>query len=472
MSKRLLFIVPPLTNKERYGKLASGSTDMPSLGFLTLASITKCLGYEVKVLDCPTLRYDNEKVLLHIKEFNPHAVLVTSTTVAISNAGKMLEIIKNSYPHTLTILGGVHITCLPVQTMEHLKAIDIGVIGEGEETLPELLEAVENQKDLRQINGIIYRSNSGLVETPSRAFIKKFDSLPYPAWELLPPLVKHYSPSPHTIKRLPSISMVTSRGCPGKCNFCYNFFGNKIRGFSAEYVIKQIKYLIRVYGIKEIFFMDDNFLVLRERLKEICKHIISEKIDITWSCVGRVDMINPEVLVLMRKAGCWQIGYGIESGSNEILKIIKKQTTVEQIESALEMTRKAGIQSKGFFMIGNPGETLETIEQTVSFLRQVKLDALHTTFFTPFPGSPFYEEIEKWGTYSENWENLNMWSPVFIPNGLTKELLIKYHKRYFSTFYLRPSTILNYGKKLGNPRISKNILKGAFGLLKYRFSKN
>jgi len=468
--RRLLFIVPPLSAKERYGKLASGSTDMPMLGFLTLSSIAKGLGYEVSLLDCPTLNYDNGDILSHINKYKPQIVLVTSTTVAISNAGRMLEIIKQNYPEILTVLGGVHITCLPVQTMRNLRAIDIGVIGEGEDTLPELLEAVKSQEALDLIKGIIFRRNTETVTTAPRPFFRNLDSLPYPSWEMLPSLISNYSPSPHTIKRLPSVSLVTSRGCPGQCKFCYNYAGNKIRGFSAKYVIEQIKYLISTYGIKEIFFMDDNFLVLRKRLREICEQIITDKIDLTWSCVGRVDGINPEILELMHRAGCWQIGYGIESGSNEILGILKKQVTIEQIDNALSMTRKAGIQSKGFFMIGNPGESLETMEQTVRFLKRANLDALHTTFYTPFPGSPFYEEIEKWGTYTENWENLNMWSPVFIPNGLTEEQLVRFHKKYFSSFYFRPRTIFNYGMKLANPLISKDILKGTITLIKYRFS--
>ena len=220
---------------------------------------------------------------------------------------------------------------------------------------------------MSSVRGIAYRPDAScreLILTPPREPIEDLDSIPFPAWDLLPDLAKSYCPPAHTVKRFPASLIMTSRGCPGKCTFCDNkVFGRSVRTHSADYVVRLIRHLQQQYGIRELQIRDDNFLASKQRAVELCQRLIDEKIDLAWSCAGRVDMITPDMLQLMKRAGCWQIWYGIESGSNRVLKAIRKNTTCERIEAAVRSTKRAGISPCGFFMIGLPTETEDDIEE-------------------------------------------------------------------------------------------------------------
>jgi len=325
--------------------------------------------------------------------------------------------------------------------MKEFPDIDIGIIGEGEETLVDVLE---NTNNLERVKGIVYR-NPNIMINPRRDFIKVLDKLPFPGWDLLPNLTKYYKPAPHYTGRYPSTSLITSRGCPGRCIFCDRMvFGRYCRANSSEYVVGMIKYLIKKYGIKDICFFDDTFTIFAKRLIEVCNLIIKEELDITWSCFGRINDVTPEILRLMRRAGCWQISYGIESGSQKVLDSLKKDTKVDQIMNALKWTRKAGISAHGFFILGCPTETKETIEETIDLIKIADLNSIQLTFFTPYPGTEIYPDIDKYGQFTQNWENMTDWNPVFVPNGFTKDELVGYHKKILKIFYLRPKILMSF----------------------------
>jgi radical SAM superfamily enzyme YgiQ (UPF0313 family) len=274
------------------------------------------------------------------------------------------------------VLGGVHVTGAPEKTFEFFgDCYDVAVLGEGESTVLELVGCLKSGGDLAEVCGIAYpvpdREGPGrrLVFTAPRDYIRDLDSLPFPAWDLLPDLAKYYAPPAHTVRRLPAATLITSRGCTGKCVYCDNkVFGNRLRCHSADYVLAMIEELQRVYGIKEFQIRDDNILVFKKRLTDLCRKLIERKVNIAWTCVGRVDMVDAETLAMMKKAGCWQIWYGIESGSDRILKLIKKNTDQATIRRAVEMTKKAGISAGGFFIIGLPEETMTEIEQTMELI--------------------------------------------------------------------------------------------------------
>lgn len=243
--------------------------------------------------------------------------------------------------------------------------------------------------------------------------------------------------------------MVTSRGCPGKCTFCdKSTFGNKWRGYSAEYLVRMIKHLIKEYGIKELIFYDDTFILSRQRLINLCEILIREKLDFGWSCQARINRVDIDTLKLMKQSGCWQIAYGIESGSQEILDFLQKGITLKQIKDVIRWTKNTGIIPREFFMIGLPLETEDTMRQTINFAKILDLEDFHVTIFTPLPGSKIYEEINQYGTFNEDWRKMNMWSAVFIPNGLTRDIVEKYHKRMFREFYIRPKIILSHLKRI------------------------
>jgi len=233
--------------------------------------------------------------------------------------------------------------------------------------------------------------------------------------------------------------------------------------------MKMIKHLYYEFGVREILIEDDTFLIFQKRLKKICEMLSEERLDLSWSCLGRVDTVNPQILKLMRKAGCWQIGYGIESGSQRILDFIKKGINLEQIQSALLWTRKAGIKTKGFFMIGHPLETRETIEETIRFAKRIDLDDFDINKFTPFPGSEINKIANKYGKFDNDWEKMNLLQTVFVPFSLTKRDIEYYSRKALREFYLRPNIIFSHLRLLTKDpvRMFYNILT----ILKMLFKK-
>src|SRR3989344_9098965 len=288
MSK-ILFLNPPLPLEELYGKLAEGGSELPPLGIAILAAVTRDNGYKTKILDAAALKLNYEQTVNEILKENPNYLAITSVTISIFNAAKIAKLIKEKNPNIITIIGGPHLTAVPEETMEKFSEFDIGVIGEAEETIVELLNNLDKNKNLNNIKGLIIRNKNKLKKTIQRPFIKNLEKLPFPAWDLLPDLLKYYQPAADSLHRSPATLLITSRGCPGQCIFCdRKVFGNLIRSYSAKYVIDMIKYLQKNYGIKDLFIEDDNFLVFKQRTKEICELIIKENIDITFSIMGRV----------------------------------------------------------------------------------------------------------------------------------------------------------------------------------------
>jgi len=228
--------------------------------------------------------------------------------------------------------------------------------------------------------------------------------------------------------------------------------------------MKMIERLHFDYGIRDIQIKDDNFTAFRCRLVEICKMLIDKKINISWSCLSRVDNMNPEILRLMREAGCWQIQYGIESGAQEIIDIYRKAIKLEQVEQTVEWTKKAGISPLGLFIIGSPLETEQTILKTIAFSKSLDLDDFRLHFLTPFPGSELYETASKFGTFANDWKQLCEYKVNFVPNGLNKEIMEKYYKRAYLEFYCRLKIVLVYLKRMKNWHVILENLKVAYSV--------
>jgi radical SAM superfamily enzyme YgiQ (UPF0313 family) len=389
----------------------------------------------------------------------------------ISTSAEICARLKQVNPQITTIVGGPHITAIPEETMTRYPDIDIAVIGEGEETIIELLKALENKRDLNLIKGIAYRDNGVLKFTSPRPFIKDLDILPFPAWDMLPDVLKFYQQTAARVDRLPCLSIITSRGCPFRCIFCArNVFGNVTRAHSANYLIEMLKFLKNEYGLRSVSIEDENFGVYRERLKQFCNRMIEERLNISWDCPTNINSVDPEILFLMKKAGCWQINYGIESGSQRILDFIKKGTTTEKIENALNMTVEAGMYTKGYFIIGHPTESYESIQETIDFIKRIKLDIFQMSFMIPFPGAELYDMAKDYGEFKNDWDNMNIWTPLFIPHGFTEEDLVRESKRAYREFYLRCRPIIRFLKRALRPTSVVKFFKDGFKILKFLIS--
>lgn len=450
MSK-IIFVVPPIHMDEIWGELSEEGSVLPPLGISILASVTRSGGYDTKIMDFIAERISLDGAMERILKEAPDYVGITATTDMLNSAVKLASEIKRCDKGIVTLIGGPHLSAVPIETMEKFKCFDYGFVGESEDALLEFLKASERKDDISSVKGLVLRDNGRSVYTGVRQPIADMDRIPFPAWDLLPDISKYYKPAMINYKREPVTSLVTSRGCAGQCIFCdASVFGRRVRAYSSGYVIKAMENLIKNYGIKEVCFYDDTFVAFRKRLSEICDVLIERKMDITWSCNARVNLVNPDMLKLMKKAGCWQVAYGIESGSQRVLDTLKKGIRIEQIKEAVKWTKEAGMSTKGFFMLGSPGETREDIEMTRRLMLGIELDDALVEYFTPYPGTEVYGKIKDYGTFRPQEESVNTFAISFVPHGLTAEYLKEQFKSFYRSFYLRPRIIWNYIVRLGS----------------------
>lgn len=472
MKKDLLLINPPITLEERYGAFASVGSQAPPLGLCYLAAAVRQSGRSVQIIDAPAFDMDLQTTIQEIKKIETGIIGITATTASIIRAAELADALRKNSIAAKLLIGGPHVSALPERTLQEFEAFDIGVINEGERTIVDILNCLLTDGNLNAVAGIVYRDNSTIRLTSPRALIENLDELAFPAWDMIPHLPKYYKPAPHSYYQLPSATLMTSRGCNGMCTFCARpFMGEKYRSNSPEYTLGMIDYLVRNYGIRDIMFYDDNFLLDRERVTKICEEILRRGYNITWSCLARTDIMPEDFFRLIRKAGCWQIAYGIESGDQTILDNIKKRSTLERIEAMIRKANEAGIHTRGYFMIGCPGETRQTIDRTIQFITKSGLKDFHVTFCTPMPGAELFTTAEQYGNFDCDWKKLGFWDPVFIPFGMTKDDLIAGHRRMFRKFYLRPSVIGRYMLKIiTKPGIMINIIRAGIDVMRYSMS--
>jgi radical SAM superfamily enzyme YgiQ (UPF0313 family) len=322
----------------------------------------------------------------------------------------------------------------------------MAVMGEGERTLQAILEAVARTGDIPTgIEGTTERTAEGPKRNRPRTLIDNLDELPLPAWSLLRGFPKAYRPSPARIRRWPCASVVLTRGCPNQCTFCdRSVFGHRCRSYSPAYAVRLIEDLYANFGVRELLIEDDTFVIVKERVREFCERLLSERVNISWSCLGRADRVELDTLKLMKRAGCWQIAYGIESGDPTILERVNKKLDLSQIRLALKWSRQAGLRTKGFFMVGFPGETRESLKTTHDFALSLPLDDISVMKLSPFPGSELYREADQYGDFDHDWRRVNAMNTVFIPRGLTKDVLDDASSRLFRDFFFRPTVMWRY----------------------------
>jgi radical SAM superfamily enzyme YgiQ (UPF0313 family) len=449
----ILFATPPVSLAERYGSLAEAGSSAPALGILMLAAVARRAGYPCGVIDAAALNLDLSTLLARIEAARPRVLALSATTLAIVHAARLAELVRERLPETRIVVGGPHASAVPAETLRRYPAFDAAVVGEGEETLLELLPALTEGGSPAGVRGIAWRDGEEVRLSDRRPYLKDLDSLPMPAWDLLEGFPGRYAPAAFKTRQLPAASLVTSRGCPNRCIFCdRSVFGASCHTYSADYVVAMIERLHRDFGVREFAFEDDTFVTFRPRLVAICEQLIARRLPISWSCLGRVNHVTAPTLALMRRAGCWQVSYGIESGSEAILATIRKETNLAQIREALRLSHAAGLLTKGFFIVGHPGETRETLARTIAFALELPLNDVSVTMLTPFPGTELYERAAEFGRLDPDWSRMSLLNTVFVPHGLTEEELVRAQAELIRRFYLRPRVVASYlGRALANP---------------------
>ncbi|MBA7465682.1 Anaerobic magnesium-protoporphyrin IX monomethyl ester cyclase [subsurface metagenome] len=456
----VLLINPPWTKRKGniWEKVAGC---MPPLGLAYMASFLEEKNVKVKILDLQTESLSSSDIYEKIEreKETPSFIGITATTSIIDNALKIAQICKTTFPKSKIVLGGVHPTVLPDEVLGN-KNVDYVIRGEGEETLWELISGKREE----DILGLSYREKERCIHNAERPFIEQLDNLPFPAYHLLP--VKKYHPALGAYKRLPAISMITTRGCPGRCTFCFgSFLGTRVRMHSAKYIVEEIKLLQRDYGIKEISFYDDTFTALKKKVQEFCLLIVQENIDITWSCFSRVDFIDETTLRSMKKTGCHQICYGIESGNEEILKNIKKKTSLDKARDTIAMTKHIGIEARATFMLGNPGETREMMEETINFAIALDPDISLFNITTPYPGTEMYNwAVEKGYLRTKVWSKYDLSYPVMKLPTVNTDTVEHYYQQAHRRFYRRPGYLFKRLLKIRTTNDLKMALKAVLGI--------
>lgn len=443
--KTVVFIDAPTTPEQRLGgfaKVIPLKQDRPHIGILTLAAVTRRAGYRTYVIDPYPYGWGNREIVSELKGMCPNVIGISAQTLGIINAGGLADAIKQTFPDVPIIIGGQHVTALSERTMQLFGSFDFGCIGEGEETILELLDIIFEDKNAADVLGIAYRDGDSILVTPRRPYIKDLDSLPFPAWDLLPHYPENFFPFTGGSRKRPIGSLFSTRGCPWKCIFCDRaVFGEEMRSFSAEYVMEMVKILYERHGIREIMFADDTMLAFRERTLEFAELLARANMNLRWECMARVIDADSELYTALKKSGCFEISFGIESASEKVSTTACKHLTREMIDRAVSITKEAGIRVRGYFIFGLPGETKETLRESVDYILNGTLDDVAIFSCTPHPGSWLYGQTKKYGSFDEKWDKMNHLSTLFVPHNLKAEEIDNARLNTLKKFYLRPRYI-------------------------------
>lgn len=449
---KLLLIQPPNFNKlfcEYPDRFHDEAGFYPPLGLMYIASyLHKYSHHTVFILDTLAERLNYEAISDEIKNHNPDIVGISVTSFTLVDAYKIANIVKQVNSEIIVIMGGPHLTIYPEETLS-LPCVDIVVIGEGEVASKELLDRIEKRESLEGLSGIGYKRDGKIYLNKNRLTIENLDILPFPDRKLTP-YKKYYSIfSTNGI----STNIMTSRGCPYGCTFCFHESGRRFRARSAKNVVDEIEECSQM-GINEIFIFDETFTINKRRVLDICNEINRRNLCISFDMRTRADIINEELLISLKRAGCKRIQYGVESGSQRILDIMKKGITLDEVRKAFSLTKKIGIDTYADFMLGYPTETKEEMFRTISFAIELDPDFVQFSITTLYPGTKLYQmAFEKGILVNDFWKEFSRQPykrvdpPLWVEYYSRDELLNILDSAY-SQFYVRPRYILKRLSKI------------------------
>jgi len=479
--KKILFIHPLGVNWIPGEKDMSRIANiMEPMGLINLAAWLDQHGHKSTIHDCYAFPGQDEKIYNYLIKEQPDYIGFTSTTSSFLDGVRIAQKCKQVSPKAKIIFGGVHISALLEKLLHDFPVIDYGVVGEGEETLLELME--NDGSGLGDIKGLIFRNNNHVKFNGLRKNLLDMDSLPFPAYEKLDGFPNSYQLPIFNYPKMPNTTVITSRGCPYTCSYCdRSVFRRSYRFNSPQYMVALLTYLHERFNIKHVNIYDDTFTLKKQRIIDFCELKIASGLKITYNCAARAEQIDFETLKLMKKAGCWMISLGIETGDPELLKKHRFYLPQEIVEDPIKLIRekvyeikKAGIRAKGLFILGLPGETEESIKKSMEYVFSLPLDEFNLSKLTPFPGAPLYKEVRNHGEFNENWELMNALNFTFVPKGFTKNQLEEHYHEFYRRYFSRLKVLLSYVSMVWKSphswyRFLKNL--GAFLNVRKTFKK-
>ena len=447
---KIALLNPPAADVPWFGDKANFEAP---LGLATLAAYARQSGHHPTIIDVAAERLSADDVVERLAILRPALVGITATTVVMPRATEIAVRLQARLPEILVVLGGKHISVIPEDVYEQPQPVfDVAVIGEGEETLLELMRALERQGSkqalladpdgLEQIRGIAFQRDGRMVRTPPRPLIQALDDLPFPARDLLP--MHRYQPVGNRYRRLPAVSIVAIRGCPYPCTFCSEA-RTTVRFTKPARVVAEIEHVIEQYGAREITFWDDTITLNKKWVHELCDLIIEKRLDISWSCFAVIKTITPELLAKMKAAGCWNIFYGIETPDEGLKKQIRSQKfdSNDHVREVIRQTRAAGLEVRAAFLIGLPGETPDLAMKTLRMAIELEPDYAQWNYTVPYPRTELWNEMGEHGRLlARHWGEFSNWYPSYLPFAYrSAEELVRIRSHILRRFYLRPRYI-------------------------------
>ncbi|MCK6530861.1 B12-binding domain-containing radical SAM protein [Myxococcota bacterium] len=449
---RVSLINPPVVTSQGGSRELGKSLffNSPPLGLAYLAGVLEREGIPVQVVDAAVERMDYDQAVRRVRRFDPDVIGLTATTFGFGSARELARRLRERIPQATYLVGGPHVTHDTHAAVAESPEFDLGVVGEGEELLPALLRELDRGAkgpDLEGLRGLAFRVGGEVRFTGAAPDVKHLDTLPFPARHLLP--LHLYKPQPVDQRELPKAAQVTSRGCPYHCTFCEKA-ETGYRSHSPERIVDEMVHLAEVHGARDVAFVDSMFAVSRKRLDRICDEMERRApLPLTWTCTVRANSVTREMLARMKANRCWRVRLGIESGSPRVLRLIKKDVTLEQVRDAVTWADALGLQPKAFFIVGHYGETEESLRETLDFAKSIPLSDVTVQLNTPLKGTEQYELVkDSPGFKAREVGAQNFFTPAYLPDGMSEEQLVAAWHRFYREFYLRPVTLKRHLREI------------------------
>ncbi len=439
--KRILLIHPVGGHKHAAASdIVRKANRMPPIGLASIAAWLEQAGLRADILDFNADPASEARLEEQVRATAPGFVGFSCTTSAFLDAAGLAQQVKAWAPATVTVVGGAHVSALREEALARYPQFDYGVWGEGEETLRVLM-----QGDPADRAGLIFREGGAVRCGGRREPGLVLDRLPFPAYEKLPGYPDRYTLPIFNYPKAPNASFISSRGCPCACSYCdRSVFGAEFRYNSADYVYRHMRHMRDRFGVRHLNFYDDQFTLHRGRVAELAQRLADEPLGMTFNCAARPDRLDAELLAALKRAGCWMISLGIETGDPELLARHRRHGDLDQLAAVIRLINQAGIRAKGLVMLGLPGETEDSIRRSMRYVHSLPIDDLNVAKFTPFPGTPLYQDIRQHGTFDEDWNRMDCMHFLFVPKGLTAARMQALFMEFYKRHAMRPRTAWGY----------------------------